>query len=213
MRRRCLNRKPFVEKHGMARTPIYKTWCSMIERCYTDTHQAFQHYGGRGIEVCERWRHGFDNFYADMGDRPEGLSLDRIDNNKGYTPDNCRWATSEEQMANTRMARLLEYKGEKLPVAAWARKLGVSRNRINTRLQRGMTVEEALTVPKLSQWDKKYGKRKPDLKTHCKWGHEFTAENTGRQGKGARRCLTCHRMGTKKFEAMKKAYLKENASP
>jgi hypothetical protein len=72
----------------------------MISRCHNSTHAAFKNYGARGIAVCERWRNSFENFFADMGPRPTGLSIDRIDNDRGYEPDNCRWATSEEQNGN-----------------------------------------------------------------------------------------------------------------
>jgi hypothetical protein len=88
-------------RHGMAGTRIYNIWSDMIARCERVTHQRYSSYGGRGIAVCERWR-DFANFYADMGDRPEGRSLDRINNDRGYSPENCRWATPSQQMKNRR---------------------------------------------------------------------------------------------------------------
>jgi hypothetical protein len=86
-------------KHSVAETPTYWTWCSMIERC-----RAHPDYAGRGIKVCARWRK-FENFFADMGARPEGCTLDRKDNDKGYNPGNCRWATSSQQSGNRRRWR------------------------------------------------------------------------------------------------------------
>ncbi len=88
-------------RHGMAGTKIYNIWSDMVARCDRPTHPRYADYGGRGVTVCERWR-DFANFYADMGERPEGRSLDRTDNSAGYSPENCRWATAIEQRANRR---------------------------------------------------------------------------------------------------------------
>ncbi len=103
----CLALEMLVERslrHGRAETKIYQIWSDMVGRCVRLTHQRFADYGGRGITVCDRWR-DFANFYADMGDRPAGRSLDRIDNDRGYSPGNCRWAAAAEQRANRRPQR------------------------------------------------------------------------------------------------------------
>jgi hypothetical protein len=93
-------------KHGQARdgcmTKEYKTWTSMNERCYRKNWRDYKHWGGRGITVCGPWRESFENFLKDMGSKPTGMSLDRIDNDGNYTPLNCRWATSSEQNSNKR---------------------------------------------------------------------------------------------------------------
>ena len=94
-------------RHGYSRHPLYKTWQSMLARCYKPYTRKYHKYGGRGITVCERWLHSFPNFLEDMGERPPGTTLDRIRNHGNYEPSNCRWATHKEQRDNQRKRPLI----------------------------------------------------------------------------------------------------------
>lgn len=96
----------YSRTHGLSKTPTYKIWRGMISRCHNPNDTGYHKYGGRGIKVCARWRHNFVAFLNDMGERPDGLTLDRINNNGPYSPKNCRWATLKEQMANQRPRRI-----------------------------------------------------------------------------------------------------------
>jgi hypothetical protein len=119
----------------------------MLRRCLTPSDTAYARYGGRGITVCERWRR-FENFLSDMGECPEGLTLDRIDNAGGYAPENCRWADRVTQGRNKSNNRVLEFKGKKQTLAAWAEELSISDRLLTARLNRlGWSVFQALSTP------------------------------------------------------------------
>lgn len=103
-----------VSTHGMSRTREYRSWMKMRRRCSNLKDDNYKNYGGRGIKVCDRWLDSFDAFYADMGPRPRGTSLDRINNNGNYEPANCRWATSKAQLNNTRRCKVVEIDGQEM---------------------------------------------------------------------------------------------------
>lgn len=118
----------------------------MIQRCTDPSHKSFKDYGGRGISVCERWLK-FENFYADMGDPPDGFSLERKSVNEGYSAANCAWVPVSKQAHNRRDSFLIEAFGESLPPAAWARKTGLSKSTILYRIASGMSHAEAVSTP------------------------------------------------------------------
>lgn len=138
----------WMASHRMSGTPTYARWRAMVQRCVNPNSNTWERYGGRGITVCERWR-SFDAFYADMGDPPPGMTIERIDNDSGYSPENCRWATSTEQVRNRRVTTLLEYDGVTKPLADWADDLGVHYTVLHFRLKRGWSVEKAVTTPSM----------------------------------------------------------------
>ncbi len=142
----CLNAEQ-IRTHGMTHTPEYDAWKQAIQRCTNPKSNQFKNYGGRGIKMCERWLNSFENFYADMGPQPAGTSLDRIDNNSDYSPDNCRWATPFEQQNNRRNNRLITHQGHTLSMSEWARKTGINRNTINSRIRLKWPIEKVLTTP------------------------------------------------------------------
>lgn len=140
--------------HGMYGTPTYKSWQAMLRR--VKVAEKAKWYSGRGIGVCYRWKE-FENFYADMGDRPAGTSLDRIDNDKGYQPGNCRWATRSQQASNKRSNVVLEFGGKRQCAKHWARELGLGVATIHWRLRRGWPVEKILSTKK---YHEQKGRRK-----------------------------------------------------
>jgi hypothetical protein len=141
--------------HGMSRTPTYDSWRAMIKRCDDPKSDQYANYGGRGIKVCERWRK-FENFYSDMGEKPEGKSLDRHpDYNGNYEPGNCRWATQTQQIRNKRNTTRVTYEGEELPLAELCERKGMKLRKVRHRLALGMSIERALQPIRHNRWDNK----------------------------------------------------------
>lgn len=133
--------------HGLSKSPEHGVWSTMLRRCDNPSQDSYKLYGDRGIDVCERW-HSFENFYADMGQRPSPLhSLERIDNQKGYFPKNCRWATPAEQSRNKRNNLWLTFRGKTMILKDWASALGIKRTTLAKRLKKGWGIERALTSP------------------------------------------------------------------
>ena len=147
----CVGTKKFIAsnlRHGHNsrerwQSPTYKSWRNMLRRCNDTKHGSYSNYGGRGIKVCEEWN-TFEQFLADMGDRPEDKTLDRIDGDKGYSKENCRWMNMTEQANNRANNHRLTYQGETHTIAEWAVKLGIKDGTIRARLFRGFSTEDAL---------------------------------------------------------------------
>lgn len=133
--------------HGMISTRAYCSWLKMIQRCTNPNDDAFHNYGGRGITVCQRWRESFENFYADMGERPKGLTIERVDTNGNYEPSNCRWATRKEQLRNRRNNVMLTIDGETKCIAEWAEQFGMAQHVLYGRIKIGWSVTDAITRP------------------------------------------------------------------
>lgn len=132
--------------HGMSKSKTYKIWSSMKNRCNNQRDPAYVWYGGRGIKICVRWMK-FENFLADMGEHPEGMSIERKDNNGNYELENCKWATREEQGRNTSSNVFITFNSETLHVSEFARKVGMSPACLHSRLRYGWSIERALNEP------------------------------------------------------------------
>ena len=143
----CLQKQQASEankKHGESqKSKEYATWLGMRKRCNCVTSEDYPDYGGRGITVCERWD-VFANFLEDMGRCPTGYSLDRIDVNKGYSPDNCRWADAKTQARNKTNTRWITYNGITKALCEWAELSGTKRTMIDKRIRRGWSIGEAI---------------------------------------------------------------------
>lgn len=151
----CLKRERTGDarrSHGRSGDAIYRIWCGIKTRCSNPGRREFSYYGGRGISVCERWRDGdgsrsgFECFVADMGERPSpDHSVERIDNDGNYDPNNCVWATTLEQRRNTSATYKIAHGGEVLSTAAWSERTGIPALQIGRRIGRGWSVDRALT--------------------------------------------------------------------
>ncbi len=142
---------------GGVTSRTYRSWTGLKERCMNPENKNYANYGGRGVTVCDRWLESFQNFLADMGPAPNGMSLDRFpDMNGNYEPSNCRWAIARDQQNNRRNTVMLEYKGVTRALSEWASDFGMNLDTLYRRIHRGMSVEAALETP--------YTRRRPRAK-------------------------------------------------
>lgn len=137
------------DMHGMRRTPEYEAWRGMKRRCYKPSCSKYEQYGGRGISVCERWRHSFDAFIADMGPKPSpDMSLDRINVDGDYEPSNCRWADPNTQMRNRTDSILVEWNGKIVHILDVPRHPSISEKNLRKRIRaRGWSAKDAVSIP------------------------------------------------------------------
>lgn len=150
----CLQRELSRERmkvqartHGMTDTGTWRTWMSMRQRCECEYTHAYPRYAGRGITVCERWQ-SFENFLADMGERPPGTTLDRYPDKDGnYEPGNCRWATPQQQNDNRAATLWIELDGKRMTLKRWAEHLGMNYGTLFGRLRKGWSPERTLRTP------------------------------------------------------------------
>lgn len=145
----------FLPTHGMAKTRLYRCWIDMKQRCEWGKHKEYHRYGGRGISVCNEWK-TFESFmvWAMSNGYEDNLTIERIDNNKGYTPENCRWATRHEQSHNTNRNVMLTYNGETKCLSEWSRQIGLSPCTVKERIDRGMSIDEVIETPKYKRLKK-----------------------------------------------------------
>lgn len=150
----CFGREKAIKdntSHGQGKrgeeSKEYRCWRHMKDRCYSPKDGQYHNYGARGITVCERWRK-FENFFEDMGKCPEGLTIERVNNDGNYEPGNCKWATKEEQMNNTRRNRWVKHKGITKTLTQWARVLNMSESTLRARLKKdNWATERAFSIP------------------------------------------------------------------
>lgn len=179
---------PFKTPH-----PLYSVWRGINRRCFNPNFKHYPAYGGRGITVCERWRKSFPAFVQDMGPRPDGFTIERIDVNGDYEPGNCRWASRKEQMLNQRNTRKVTIDGVTYTAAILSEISGLKTDTIMERAKHCDTLDEILDPKKRVfleglTYSPNFGK------THCNRGHEYTEENTYRTPAGYRHCRQCQRI-------------------
>lgn len=138
--------------HGYTKgkpTKTYDTWQHIIQRCTNPNDQQHKNYGGRGITVCEQWsgENGFIHFLEDMGEKPKGLSIDRIENDLGYFKENCRWATQKEQSRNQSSNHLITFNGKTQCITDWAEETGINKRTFYTRVRLGWSIEKIFNTP------------------------------------------------------------------
>lgn len=152
--------------HGLSNSPEYKIWIAMKSRCNNPKNPRYSKYGGRGITVCKEWEESFQNFINDVGFRPSSdHSIDRIDNDQGYSPSNCKWSTPHEQMTNRTITRYVLVDGEEIPLATLAKQYQIPANTLRFRILKGWTLHDALNQPVRRKMPNGFGRWRDYKKT------------------------------------------------
>ena len=150
----CLKNKPTTQTHGMSKTSIYKIWAGMKSRCSYEKSCSFSRYGGRGIKVCDEWKNSFESFYTwslDNGYK-KGLSIERVNNNGDYCPENCKWVSQKEQCLNRRTNIVYKYKGESHTLTEWCEALNLNYKLVHNRIYKlGWSFDKAVSMPRLTK--------------------------------------------------------------
>lgn len=144
----CLRRDRTLEAvvtHGRSKTRVYEIWAGMIRRCEDASHKNYDRYGGRGIKVCERWRSNFKDFLDDMGEPPQGHTIERKNNDGNYEPNNCKWASRKDQSRNTSKSILVDLGGQTMSLPEACEAVGLRYNSVYMRMRRGMPFSDAIT--------------------------------------------------------------------
>lgn len=133
-------------KHGMSNTPEWRTYQAMMARCTDSKCERYPNYGGRGIKVCDRWAQSFSDFYSDMGDRPAGYSIERINNDGHYEPANCVWASQAVQARNTTRTIRITFNGKEQCLTDWARETGIAYGTMYERFSKGLPLDKVMEL-------------------------------------------------------------------
>lgn len=192
--------------------PLYTTWLSMRRRCNNEKDAYYYNYGGRGITVCEKWQNNFKAFVEDMGERPQGFSLERLDNNKGYSPENCKWASRQEQQRNQRRSIKVVIEGKEYLAIDLSAKHNVKVDTIVRRAALGYSFNAVIANSNETYVDgfpigKAAIAEAKRAKTHCKRGHEYTEQSMRIDASGARQCKICHALRARERYAKNKTIL------
>lgn len=197
-------------KTGLSGTLTHNSWLAMKQRCLNPKCPAYKDYGGRGIQISPRWINSFESFLADMGVAPKGTTIDRINNNKGYEPGNCRWASRKIQAINKRNTRKVVVGGKEYIAQDLAQQVGLKTDTVIERAKLGLPLSEVVARkrrvyrPGLALGGKASGARQR-AKTHCPHGHAYDDANTYVTPQGARGCRTCKRLRMRARNAAKRA--------